>query len=256
MASAFASLSSSSLISCGSMRCISATWSFLRYFTSQMPGGSRMPPRASSSAYISICSRLMVGSTTTHAPPRSSPPGGMYTNTGCLYSRSASTIMAPYLSTSLYMSRVPPEKPRQLAKMNSGSCSPLLKSLIAVAVLKALSGNHTCPACVFTTSAEVGVAGSAGATCSTERVSTAMMPQGYPPRRARPTTTVLPQPPSVSTKEPWSKSPLCHSPSGVSTPASMWRGSYGVLEGTKPTSRSTGSAVRTCGASCPTRRGT
>ena len=65
----------------------------------------------------------------------------------CLYSRSASTIMAPNLSTSLYMSRVPPEKPRQLANTKSGSCSPLLKSLMAVAVLYALSGNHTCPAC-------------------------------------------------------------------------------------------------------------
>lgn len=35
-------------------------------------------------------------------------PGGMYTNTGCLYVRSESTIMAPNLSTSPYMSLVPP----------------------------------------------------------------------------------------------------------------------------------------------------
>jgi hypothetical protein len=35
-------------------------------------------------------------------------PGGMYTNTGCLYVRSESTIIAPNLSTSPYMSLVPP----------------------------------------------------------------------------------------------------------------------------------------------------
>ena len=45
------------------------------------------------------------------------------------------------------MSRVPPLKPRQLAKIITGSCSPLLKSLKACAVLKALSGNHTLPPC-------------------------------------------------------------------------------------------------------------
>lgn len=41
---------------------------------------------------------------------------------------------------------IPPEKPLQLAKTIRGSPS-LLKSLIAWAVLKAESGNHTCPAC-------------------------------------------------------------------------------------------------------------
>lgn len=41
---------------------------------------------------------------------------------------------------------IPPEKPLQFAKTIRGSPS-LLKSLIASAVLKAESGNHTCPAC-------------------------------------------------------------------------------------------------------------
>jgi hypothetical protein len=49
-----------------------------------IPLGSNTPPRAVGSAYISMTSALMVGSTTTQAPPRSSQPGGMYTNTGCL----------------------------------------------------------------------------------------------------------------------------------------------------------------------------
>lgn len=40
----------------------------------------------------------------------------------------------------------PPEKPRQLANTNSGSPSAS-NSCIAAAVLAALSGNHTCPAC-------------------------------------------------------------------------------------------------------------
>ena len=82
-----------------------------------------------------------MGSITTHAPPLSSPPkvtlcvvlyevrggtrevrqavsrmimkrdspGGMYTNTGCLYVRRESTIIAPNFSTSPYMSLVPPD---------------------------------------------------------------------------------------------------------------------------------------------------
>lgn len=41
---------------------------------------------------------------------------------------------------------MPLEKPRQLAKINSGRCSRL-KSRMAWAVLKAESGNQTCPAC-------------------------------------------------------------------------------------------------------------
>mmetsp|Transcript_29822 Transcript_29822/g.41222 ORF Transcript_29822/g.41222 Transcript_29822/m.41222 type:complete len:206 (-) Transcript_29822:5661-6278(-) len=201
-------------------------WSPRLNFTSQIPGGSKIPPRESTSAYISIFSRLMVGSTTTQAPPRSSPPGGMYTKTGWRYSRRESTIMAPNFNTSLYMSRVPPENPRQLAKMKSGSCSPLLKSRMAVAVLNAESGNHTWPACGRTTSDELGLAGSAGTNCSTDRVSTATMPTGTPPRRARPTTTVFPHPASVSTKESLSKRPDFQPPSaGPSTPASMCRGS-------------------------------
>lgn len=37
----------------------------------------------------------------------------------------------------------PPENPRQLAKIINGRFSPRLKSRMAVAVLNALSGNHT-----------------------------------------------------------------------------------------------------------------
>ena len=44
---------------------------------------------------------------------------------------------------------IPPEKPRQLAKMMSGSSSRP-KSLMACAVLYAESGNHTWPACWIT----------------------------------------------------------------------------------------------------------
>jgi hypothetical protein len=35
-------------------------------------------------------------------------PGGMYTNTGCLYVRNESTIIAPNFNTSPYISLVPP----------------------------------------------------------------------------------------------------------------------------------------------------
>lgn len=38
---------------------------------------------------------LTCASTTTHAPPRSSPPPGMYTNTGWWYTLSCSTIRLP-----------------------------------------------------------------------------------------------------------------------------------------------------------------
>ena len=113
----------------------------------------------------------------------------------------------PYLSTSLYMSRWPPEKPRQLARIMSGSCSPLLKSRIACAVLKAELGYQTPPASLVTCSMESGLAGSAGETFSTERVSTPMTPTGIPPRRARPVTTVRAQPPRDSLKESLSKRP-------------------------------------------------
>ena len=46
-------------------------------------------------------------------------------------------------------------------------------------------------------------AGSAGVVASAVRVSVMMTPQGIPPRRARPTTSVLAHPPRVSGKEPW-----------------------------------------------------
>ena len=48
--------------------------------------------------HISIMSELMAESMTTQAPPRSSEPGGRYTNAGCLYVRSWSTIRDPACS--------------------------------------------------------------------------------------------------------------------------------------------------------------
>mmetsp|Transcript_11605 Transcript_11605/g.36759 ORF Transcript_11605/g.36759 Transcript_11605/m.36759 type:complete len:228 (-) Transcript_11605:630-1313(-) len=211
--------------STGSLRAISLSKSGLRNLMSQMPGGSRMPPRELHSAYISIISSLIVGSTTTHEPPRSSPCGGMYTKTGASCLRSASTMYAPYLSTSPNMSRVPPEKPRQLAKMKTGSRSPWLKSERACAVLKAESGNHTCPACCNTISDEAGLAGSAGMRVSVMRVSTAITPTGWPPRRARPMTTDLPHCAWYSVNEPASKKPRSGRPSASTVPARKLRGS-------------------------------
>mmetsp|Transcript_7900 Transcript_7900/g.29134 ORF Transcript_7900/g.29134 Transcript_7900/m.29134 type:complete len:204 (+) Transcript_7900:818-1429(+) len=138
------------------------------------------------------------------------------------------------------MSRVPPLKPRQFAKMNKGKFSALLKSRIAVAVLCALSGNQTWPAWAKTASRDSGLAGSAGIRCSIKRVSTAMTPHGMPPRRARPVTTDLPQSGKVSVHELTSKKPFAKPPS-VLTPASMLRGSYGVFVGMNSILRSTGS---------------
>mmetsp|Transcript_9518 Transcript_9518/g.24534 ORF Transcript_9518/g.24534 Transcript_9518/m.24534 type:complete len:212 (-) Transcript_9518:3090-3725(-) len=60
----------------GSKRAIATTTAFFRNLISTVPSASRTPPRATSSAYISIMLALMVGSTTTHAPPRSSANGG------------------------------------------------------------------------------------------------------------------------------------------------------------------------------------
>jgi hypothetical protein len=57
--------------------------------------------------------------------------------------------------------------------------------------------------------------------CSTVRVSTAMTPIGTPPSRALPTTTLLPHSARYSVKDPWSKNPACHEPSGAVVPASM-----------------------------------
>mmetsp|Transcript_30542 Transcript_30542/g.53706 ORF Transcript_30542/g.53706 Transcript_30542/m.53706 type:complete len:268 (-) Transcript_30542:1971-2774(-) len=217
-------------------------WSSARNLISTMPGGSRMPPRDSASAYISIRRGLMVGSITTHAPPRSSPFGGMYTKTGMSCSRSASTIMAPNLSTSSYMSRVPPLKPRQFAKTMTGKRSPL-KSRMACAVLKAESGYQTWPACMRTFSRLSGSAGSAGTRFSMARVSTAITPMGMPPSVARPATTLLPQPPRYSVKLPASKKPGMNEPSAPVVPASILRGSYAVLVGVKAMSRSGESAT-------------
>mmetsp|Transcript_14912 Transcript_14912/g.40017 ORF Transcript_14912/g.40017 Transcript_14912/m.40017 type:complete len:200 (+) Transcript_14912:878-1477(+) len=191
-----------------------------RYFTSIVPSGSSTPPRARGSANISINRGLIDVSRTTHAPPRSSPSGGIYTNTGLLYSRNASTIRLPNLRTSSNISRIPPEKPRQFAKMNSGRFS-LSRSLMVCAVLCAESGYHTCPACMLFTSFVSGEAGSAGTNFSTLRVSTETTPTGIPPSRARPHTTVLAHPARDSRHEPLSNSP--DSPSAL--PASMCRGS-------------------------------
>lgn len=98
---------------------------------------------------------------------------------------------------------MPPEKPLQLAKTMRGSPS-LFMSLMAWAVLKAESGNHTCPACwmickrtcrrhnqetghklrsptSLTLASESKLAGSAGMDSSTDLVSTATTPVGIPP---------------------------------------------------------------------------
>ena len=50
------------------------------------------------------------------------------------------------------------------------------------------------PASLVTCSIESGLAGSAGVTCVTDRVLTAITPIEIHPRRACPTTTVLAQP--------------------------------------------------------------
>mmetsp|Transcript_74448 Transcript_74448/g.215824 ORF Transcript_74448/g.215824 Transcript_74448/m.215824 type:complete len:205 (-) Transcript_74448:4554-5168(-) len=61
-----------------SQRCIiSSTCLSCLKTISAAAGGSKMPPRASTSANISICSGLIFGSKTTQAPPRNSPLGGM-----------------------------------------------------------------------------------------------------------------------------------------------------------------------------------
>merc|ERR1719258_449723 len=65
----------SNLPNSASVRAMTFFWSGLRNFTSQIPGGSRIPPRLSGSAYISMKSLLIVGSTTTQAPPLSSAFG-------------------------------------------------------------------------------------------------------------------------------------------------------------------------------------
>ena len=50
----------------GSRRAMVSSWRSRRNLMPTMPSGSRTPPRASSSAYISMKSGLMVGSTTTY----------------------------------------------------------------------------------------------------------------------------------------------------------------------------------------------
>ena len=55
-----------------------------------------------------------------------------------------------------------------------------------------ITNAHKCT-CGWRASREMGLAGSAGMRCSTSRVSTAITPMGMPPKRARPTTTDLPQ---------------------------------------------------------------
>mmetsp|Transcript_6101 Transcript_6101/g.24353 ORF Transcript_6101/g.24353 Transcript_6101/m.24353 type:complete len:267 (+) Transcript_6101:774-1574(+) len=144
----------------------------------------------------------MLVSMTTHAPPRSSPEGGMYTVTGCSYVLSASTMPEPCCKIPSYKSRRPPEKPRQQANTTTGSAS-LAMSSSACAVLAALSGYQTCPACSSSTSvAESDRPGSPGTTFVTAVTCVAMTPTGMPPSVARPTTTVCAQLSMSSTKEP------------------------------------------------------
>mmetsp|Transcript_6409 Transcript_6409/g.27247 ORF Transcript_6409/g.27247 Transcript_6409/m.27247 type:complete len:212 (+) Transcript_6409:1047-1682(+) len=184
----------------------------------------------------------MLVSTTTQAPPRNSPPGGMYTKTGCLYSLKASTISEPNLSTSSNISLIPPENPRQLATMNNGRPSRFI-SRIAWAVLCEESGNQTWPACCSTRSCVSGEAGSAGVVFSTVRASTAMMPKGIPPSRARPVTTVFAHPETVSIHDPLSKIPV-----SAPFPQINSRGSYGTpLAGEYVTPRPIGSSGSTIG---------
>ena len=95
-------------------------------------------------------------------------------------------------------------------------------SWIACAVLNAESGYHTPPACCTTTFSLCGIAGSAGVTLSTVRLSVAITPTGMPPSRARPVTTVRAQSARTSMKLPRSNSPDCHCPSS-SAPQSRRR---------------------------------
>mmetsp|Transcript_13554 Transcript_13554/g.50741 ORF Transcript_13554/g.50741 Transcript_13554/m.50741 type:complete len:260 (-) Transcript_13554:5713-6492(-) len=197
-------------------------------------------------------SGLMLLSITTQAPPRSSPPHGMYTKMGEVYSRSASTMYAPYFRISPYISRSPPANPRQLAKIISGSPSRFI-SPIACAVLNALSGNHTCPGCCSSACCAPSNAGSAGTVFVDVRVSTATAPIGNPPRRARPVTTDVPQSVMVSMNDSWSKNLL-----------SISLGSCGALVGVNPIGRCTvsnpqsgpGNRFREKGSAAPVRLGT
>ena len=126
-----------------------------------------------------------------------------------------STMKEPNLSTSSNMSLRPPEKPRQLARMTSGSPSPVLKSWMACAVLYAESGNQTWPACIAVVGFDSRLAGSARIVFSTRRFSVTITPTGMPPSRPRPTTTVLAQPASVSTNEPASSRPTARRPAAA-----------------------------------------
>ncbi len=81
------------------MRCIVLMSSGLRNLISAMPAGSSTPPRACSAAYISMHLGLIVESMTTHAPPRISQCGGMYTMIGWRNCVSSSTMYEPNLST-------------------------------------------------------------------------------------------------------------------------------------------------------------
>mmetsp|Transcript_3306 Transcript_3306/g.8560 ORF Transcript_3306/g.8560 Transcript_3306/m.8560 type:complete len:220 (+) Transcript_3306:837-1496(+) len=202
---------------------------------------------------------LIDASNTTHAPPRISAYGGMNTNTGCSYATKASTMREPYLSTSSNISRCPPENPLQLAKTMRGRSS-VRKSLMACAVLYALLGNHTHPACCTTDSDAPTSAGSAGLIASAVRFSVATTPMGIPPKRARPTTTVLAHPARASVNDPRSKNPLLHSPLSVSShPSNKCRGSYGSPgDGANVIGRSTSSipVMSVMGRSPPRLEGT
>ena len=83
-----------------------------------------------------------------------------------------------------------------------------MKSRMAWAVLKAESGNHTCPACATTFSMLAGEAGSAGLTAVVVRNSGTITPTGMPPSLALPTTTLLAHPDRDSCQESKSNMPL------------------------------------------------
>mmetsp|Transcript_34950 Transcript_34950/g.103537 ORF Transcript_34950/g.103537 Transcript_34950/m.103537 type:complete len:535 (-) Transcript_34950:1290-2894(-) len=219
-AAAPASPSARARCSTGSRRAMSFSSSGLRNLISTMPSGSSTPPLAVGSAYISTHVALICVSTTTQAPPLSSEFAGRYTNTGCLYVRSCSTIWLPACSTPSNRSRCPPLKPRQFASTKRGRRSRP-NSSIASAVLEAESGNHTCPACGMLSSDESGMPGSAGRWRIVVAVSTAITPTGCPPRRARPVTTVVAQPACDSSHEPRSKRPDCQPASALATAPSL-----------------------------------
>ena len=96
-------------------------------------------------------------------------------------------------------------------------------SPIACAVLNALSGNQTWPACCSSADSRPLSCGIRGDGPKLVRVSTATVPMGKPPSRARPVTTDRPQSVITSMNDPRSKNR-----------ASISRGSCGAEVGVNP----------------------